>query len=115
MDRVLREYQRITRQYEDRIPSEVLNYIHLLEKLSSNTPELPEGLTVLTDSEMRALAVLVRFVAQRCGEDTIGAILYTGAFHQLGGLSQQPTPEEQHENDTRIVHLARTIDRFTPD
>lgn len=115
MDRVLREYQRITNQYQDMIPGEVLRYIHLLEKLASNSPGLPEGLTVLTDSEMRALAVLVRFVAERCGEDTIGAILYTGAFHQLGGLSQQPTAEQQRENDIRVINLARTIDRFTPD
>lgn len=57
-----------------------------------------------SDGELRALAVLVRHAAKNCGggEDTIGAIMYTGAFHQL------PDPDEA------VVALARKIDAHLP-
>ena len=62
-------------------------------------------MTEFTDDEMRAIAVLVRYAAQRCGggEDTIGAILYTGAFRQL------------RPGDGRVVALATKIDEHLPE
>ena len=58
-----------------------------------------------TDDELKAVAVLVQYAARRCGggEDTMGAILYTGAFHLLDN------------GDSAVVQLARKIDEHLPE
>lgn len=57
--------------------------------------------TTFTAEEMAALKVIVDHAANHCGggEDTIGAIMYTGAFHKLNG-------------DGAVCNLARKIDCY---
>lgn len=58
--------------------------------------------TTFTAEEMAALKVVVDHAARNCGggEDTIGAILYTGAFHKL------------KDGDGAVAALARKIDCY---
>lgn len=57
-----------------------------------------------TDAELKAIAVLVQHAAKCCGggEDTMGAILYTGAFIHLDN------------GDGAVVALAQKIDKHLP-
>ena len=57
-----------------------------------------------TTEERAAVAVLVQHAAKRCGggEDTLGAILYTGASIHL------------ENEDEAIVNLAKKIDKHLP-
>jgi hypothetical protein len=67
-------------------------------------PELCDECSVFTTQERRALALLVQYAAKRCGagEDTLGAIIYTGAFRELP------------DGDNGVVRLARKLDAFLP-
>lgn len=58
--------------------------------------------TTFTKEEMAALKVVVDHAAKCCGggEDTIGAILYTGAFHCLP------------DGDRAVAVMARKIDCY---
>lgn len=58
--------------------------------------------TTFTAEEMAALKVVVDHAAMCCGggEDTIGAIMYTGAFHKL------------RDGDGAVCDLARKIDCY---
>lgn len=58
--------------------------------------------TTFTADEMAALKVVVDHAAINCGagEDTIGAIMYTGAFHKL------------QKGDGAVCNLARKIDCY---
>ena len=59
--------------------------------------------TTFTDEEMKALKVLVDYAAEGCREDTIGAILYTGAFLCFGSMQNE-------SRDDSICELAKKID-----
>ena len=71
---------------------------------------------ILTAGEMRAIRVLVDAAAKACREDTIGALLYTGAFKQLGGHTPHVSGEPFHmaRDDSYIVEFARKLERYTP-
>jgi hypothetical protein len=58
--------------------------------------------TTFTAKEMEALKIVVDWAAGNCGggEDTIGAIMYTGAFRKL------------KDEDGAVVALARKIDCY---
>ena len=58
--------------------------------------------TTFSAKEMAALKILVDHAAKSCGggEDTSGAILYTGAFHKL------------ENGDQAVVDLARKINCY---
>ena len=58
--------------------------------------------TTFTAAEMAALKMVVDYAAKKCGggEDTIGAIMYTGAFHKLG------------KGEGVVAELARKIDCY---
>ena len=58
--------------------------------------------TTFSAKEMAALKIVVDHAAKCCGggEDTMGAILYTGAFHQLD------------DGEQAVVDLARKIDCY---
>jgi hypothetical protein len=58
--------------------------------------------TTFTAAEMAALKLIVDYAASCCGggEDTIGAIMYTGGFHLL------------KDGDKAVVNLAKKIDCY---
>ena len=57
-------------------------------------------MNMLSDGEKRAIAVLVRHAANGYGEDIIGAILRTGAFHYLP------------DHDLAVVDLANLLETW---
>lgn len=73
--------------------------------------EQPKG-TTFTAAEMEALRVLVKFAAGHCGggEDTIGAILYTGAARHLVDKVVEGEPPLKYLPDGAVCRLAEKID-----
>ena len=57
-------------------------------------------MTQFTTEEVQAIKIMVRDLANRCQEDTIGAILKTGAFH--------PFPDTGV--DSAVVRLAEKLE-----
>lgn len=125
MDRILREYRRVVDQHAATLPTEVLKYIGMLERLASDNVALPPDIHALNDQEMRAIYVLTQYAARFCGggEDTIGALLYTGAFLRLAPAIDRSSPEfindpaqvmlaSRQEAERRAVNLANFIDEF---
>jgi hypothetical protein len=85
---------------------------------------LYEGATVsqnFTDDEKKALYVLADFAAKHCGggEDIMGAILYTGAFHWLPGdhgKNEDGTYSVVHKlENSSVVELAKKIEAHKVD
>lgn len=67
--------------------------------------------TTFSAKEMAALKIVVDFAAKHCGggEDTIGAIMYTGAFHQLNRIDDLPNA---NASIGAVCDLARKIDCY---
>jgi hypothetical protein len=66
--------------------------------------------TTFTAEEMGALRTIVDYAAKCCREDTIGLILYSGAFHSLDhGLTSGP-PYKMARGEDAIVAFARKLD-----
>jgi 8-oxo-dGTP diphosphatase len=65
-------------------------------------PGYQEGMSDFNEGELRAISILVRRVADHCREDTIGALMYTGAFRQL------------EDDGHAVVALARKLDAHLP-
>jgi hypothetical protein len=73
-----------------------------------------------TEAEKQAIYVLADFAAKHCGagEDIMGAILYTGAFHWLEGnpKNEDGTYSVVHKTeDSSVVELARKIEEHKVD
>tara|TARA_Y100000034_G_scaffold125150_2_gene174332 strand:+ start:7507 stop:7929 length:423 start_codon:yes stop_codon:yes gene_type:complete len=93
-------------------------YGQAIEDLTGDHESKP--VVAFTEEEMKAIFRLVSYAAKCCGggEDIIGSILYTGAFHFLKDADTGPDEQGRYavaRGNDAIVALAQKIDRYYDD